>query len=119
MDYLNAVCEFVFCGKPLHDIDYSMPCLVFTGVSALVALVFISVCYIFDKNNWSRLVKYTFQTPLEIFISISGWVIGAAIVSFIGFSLHIFGDTIQSCVIIILSWMTVANQIRRQGSFSV
>ncbi len=119
MEYCDALCEFIFCGKPLHEIDYSMPCLVFTSVSALISLVFIILSYIFDKNNWSRLVKYTFQTPLDIFISITGWVLGAAIVSLIGFSLHIFGDNIQSCVIIILSWMTVANQIRRQGSFSV
>lgn len=109
--YFEALYKFCLEFTPLEKLDCTEKNLVFLGASAiigiLVVLLDIASNYTFEKSflgmHYSSKSKY-----LWIIVA---WSFATVVVSYFGLIMGIFNSTIQSCVVVGISWLYIIVQL--------
>ena len=106
-EYINALYQFCLEFKRLENISYEQKNLVFLGASALfgflIILLDITVYHLYDKSFLG--MHYTSKS--KYLVVIVGWTFATCAVSYLGLIMSVFNSTIQSCVIVGISWLYI------------
>lgn len=109
--YLDALYQFCIEIKRLETIPYEQKNLVFLGASAILGLLIIIldmvVFNLFDKSFLG--MHYTSKS--KYLWIILGWTFATTLVSYLGLIMSIFNSTIQSCVVVGISWLYIIIQL--------
>lgn len=108
MKYWEALYIFTLEFKPLDDIDYSKPKLVFLGASFILGLIVILLDLIADNLKGKSFLDMKYNKETKYFQVIVFWTIASTFVSYLGLIMNIFNSTIQSCVIVGFTWIFLA-----------
>ena len=109
MNFYEALNSFLLKRIDLVELNYDNIAWVFITASTIFGLIFILLHYISIRIFKVRIFKIRAQAHfLEVIVF---WTIATAFVSFVGYSLNMTGNTVQSCAIIGLSWMYILTDI--------
>lgn len=114
MEYFNALSQFCIGFKPLDEISYEGKTQIFLGATActsfLVVLLDILTYLIFKMSYLN--MHYTSKGRSLLIILF--WTLAATIVSYFGLILDIYNTTMQSCLVIGVSWLYILIKIIQQ-----
>jgi len=106
-DYFNALYQFCLEFKRLESISYDKKNLIFLGASAILGLLIILLDITVAKLYSKSFLGMHYSNRSKYFIVILGWTFATTIVSYIGLIMSVFNSTIQSCVIVGISWLYI------------
>lgn len=111
MEYLNALSQFCIEFKPLDEISYSGKTSIFLGATACTSflVVFLDILtYIIFKMSF---LNMHYDSKKRVFLILVFWTLASTIVSYFGLILDLYNTTMQSCLIIGVSWLYIIIKI--------
>ncbi len=109
--YLDALYEFCIEFKRLENISYQQKTVVFLGASAMLGLLIIILDIIVSKLYNKSFLGMHYTSNSKYLWVIIGWPIATVFVSYLGLIMSVFNTTIQSCVVVGLSWLYIIIQL--------
>jgi len=99
LNFIEKVLDFLFKGEQIDNTELH----IFTVASTMMGLVCITIDFVYYKISGKSLFNLSYIGLGTIWVFLF-WGIGAGFVSYIGAILGILATTVQTCVIVGISW---------------
>lgn len=106
-NYFDALYQFCLEFKRLENISYERKNLVFLGAAAILGFLIILLDLIVAKLFGKSFLGLHYNDKSQFLLIIVCWTFACTFVSYLGLIMNVFNSTIQSCVIVGISWLYI------------